>query len=187
MKTLLTLLTCLFLLSPNVVLSETVKYEDLVERNGLFYKKSSDVPFSGKVTGKRKGLLHHGKKEGPWVVYWDNGQEHFKTEYRDGKKHGLDFGYHRNGHLSSFGNYTNDKQDGPWVVFWKDDRLWMKGEYKHGKQEGPWVVYWSNGQLGSRGQYKNGRLEGPWINFKRDGSIMKKWTGTFKDGEKVSD
>ena len=55
MKKLITLLTCLFLLSPNVVLSETVKYEDLVEREGLYYKNFTDVPFTGTVTGENKG------------------------------------------------------------------------------------------------------------------------------------
>ena len=46
MKKLLTLLTCLFLLSPNVVLGETL--EDLVERGGLFYKKFTDINKRGK-------------------------------------------------------------------------------------------------------------------------------------------
>jgi len=45
----LTLLTCLLLLAPNVVLSETM--DDLVVRDGLYYKKSSDIPFSGEITG----------------------------------------------------------------------------------------------------------------------------------------
>jgi len=41
MKKLLTLLTCLFLLSPNVVLDETI--DVLVKRGGLFYKKFTDI------------------------------------------------------------------------------------------------------------------------------------------------
>ena len=57
MKTLLTLLTCLFFLSPNVVLSETVKLKDLVKRDGLYYKKFTDVPFTEKTTGKDQVVL----------------------------------------------------------------------------------------------------------------------------------
>ena len=41
MKKLLTLLTCLFLLSPNVVLGEMM--DDMPERGGLFYKKFTDI------------------------------------------------------------------------------------------------------------------------------------------------
>ena len=51
----LTLLTCLLILSPNVVLGEKLTFGDLEERNGLFYEKSSNVPFSGKVSGVLKG------------------------------------------------------------------------------------------------------------------------------------
>ena len=48
-KLTLTLLTCLFILSPNVVLGETM--DDLVKREGIYYKKFTDVPFTGKTTG----------------------------------------------------------------------------------------------------------------------------------------
>jgi hypothetical protein len=55
-KHILTLcLTCLILLSPHVVLSETVKFEDLVERDRLYYKKFTDAPFNGKVAGREQG------------------------------------------------------------------------------------------------------------------------------------
>ena len=66
MKTRLTLLTCLFFLSPNVVQSETVQLEtlvkrllraqdvvigttmdDLVHRDGLYYKKFTDIKICG--------------------------------------------------------------------------------------------------------------------------------------------
>jgi hypothetical protein len=49
--------------------------KDLVEREGLFYKKFSDVPFTGKTTGNEQGSLKNGKKDGPWVYYHDNAQK----------------------------------------------------------------------------------------------------------------
>jgi len=49
-------------LSSNVVLSETVKLDDLVKREGLHYKKFTDVPFTGKVTGERQGSFKNGKR-----------------------------------------------------------------------------------------------------------------------------
>jgi hypothetical protein len=45
----LTLLTCLLFLSPNVVLSED--WKDLVKRDGIHYKKFSQIPFSGEIFG----------------------------------------------------------------------------------------------------------------------------------------
>ena len=139
MKTLLTLLTCLFIFSPNVVMSETVKSEDLVERNGIYYKKFTEVPFTGKTSGRIQGSYEKGKKHGPWVYYHENGQ------------------------------------------------LDMKGTYKDGNADGPWVSYYENGKLSFKGTYKDGKEDGPWVTFKIDGTVDKEWTGTYKNGKKISD
>ena len=85
----LTLLTCLLFLSPNVVLRQT--FDDLVFRDGLFYKKFSQVPFSGVTTGKSQGTIKNGIREGAWITY------------------------HPNGQIKSKGNYKNGKTDGSWV------------------------------------------------------------------------
>ena len=82
MKSLLNLLTCLLFLSPNVVLSETMN--DLVRREGLHYKKFSDVPFTGKTTGEIQGTFRNGKKDGLWLRYYDNGQVSYKATYKNG-------------------------------------------------------------------------------------------------------
>ena len=63
----LTLLTCLLFLAPNVVLSETM--DDLVVRDDLYYKESSDIPFSGEITGLSKGAFKNGKVDGTWIGY----------------------------------------------------------------------------------------------------------------------
>ena len=89
--------------------------DDLVLREGILYKKFSDVPFSGKVTGSYKGLIKNGKKEDSWSYFYENGQ------------------------------------------------LAGKGNWKKGKQEGVWVYYFD------------------------DGGFDASWSGTFKNGVKVSD
>ena len=106
------LLACLFLLSPNVVLSETVKFKDLVEKEGLYYKESTSVPFSGKVTGKTQGTLRNGK--------WNGSSE----------------SYHKNGQLGYKGNYKNGKKEGPWVAYYRNGTVNEKiiGIYKNGKK-----------------------------------------------------
>ena len=62
-----------------------------------------------------------------------------------------------------------------------------KVSYKNGKEEGEWVGYHRNGQLSSKGSYKNGLWEGDWVEYYGDGTLYKRGTGTFKNGEKVSD
>ena len=62
-----------------------------------------------------------------------------------------------------------------------------KGEILEGKKDGLWEEYWDNGQLYSKGHYKDGKRDGLWKYFYQDGAVYKEWTGTYKDGEKVSD
>ena len=63
-------------------------YFDLVQREGLYYKKFTEVPFSGTVTGRFQGKIKNGKKDGPWVGYWKNGQLMYKGTWKDGKREG---------------------------------------------------------------------------------------------------
>ena len=61
------------LLFSSLALGEEVTMDDLVITNGLYYKKFTDVPFSRKVTGFEHGSFKNGKKEGPWVMYHEDG------------------------------------------------------------------------------------------------------------------
>ncbi|MGY9010554.1 MAG: toxin-antitoxin system YwqK family antitoxin, partial [Rhodobacterales bacterium] len=74
--------------------SETVSPNDLVIRNGMFYKKFTDVPFIGDVSGKQNGTIINGKRDGFWESYYENGQLNWK------------------------GNYKDDCLDGPWEYYY---------------------------------------------------------------------
>ena len=135
MKHFLAPILLLVFLFPALALGEEVDFvDDLVEREGIYYKKSTDVPFTGKVTGQEQGTFKNGKKEGPWVDYWENGQLKMKGDYRDRGR------------------------EGSWVSYWENGQLEMKGDYKNGKTEGPWVGYNEDGTVnkGNTGTYKNG-------------------------------
>jgi antitoxin component YwqK of YwqJK toxin-antitoxin module len=134
MRHILTSVVLLVLLFPSLALGKTMK--DLVERDGLHYKKFTTVPFSGKITGNTQGSFRNGKKHGPWVRYYNNGQLLFKGTYKNGKK------------------------DGPWVSYWGNGQLFTKGTYKNGENEGPWVGYKKDGTVWEEytGTYKDGKL-----------------------------
>ena len=80
----------------------------IVAEEKLENKKLSDVPFTGKIIGKKNGLMKNGKREGTWVNYDDNGN------------------------LSSKGDYKNDKREGLWVTYHSNGELYTKGHYKNG-------------------------------------------------------
>ena len=85
------------------------------------------------------------------------------------------------------GRVEDGKKEGKWVGYHEDGDLRYRGSYKNGKEEGEWVGYHGNGQLSSKGSYKNGLWEGDWVEYYGDGTLYKRGTGTFKNGEKVSD
>tara|TARA_Y100001936_G_scaffold253319_1_gene317283 strand:+ start:1942 stop:2286 length:345 start_codon:yes stop_codon:yes gene_type:complete len=93
-------------------LGETM--DELVKRNGLYYKKHNDTLFTGRVIGKEQGEIKNGKKEGEWVRYWRNGRPMSKIDFKNGKK------------------------EGEWAIYYSDGRLREKGRYKNGEMQGEW-------------------------------------------------
>ena len=141
--------------------TESVELKVLKEREGFHYKKHTDIPFTGKVTGDEQGSFKDGKKVGPWVKYYADGQLWDKGTYKDGKK------------------------NGPCVRYHGDGQLWSKGTFKDGKPDGPWISYHDNGQLWTEGTFKDGEGDGPWVGFFKDGTVNDEYTGTVKNGVKI--
>ena len=107
MKRILAPILLLTLLFPALAFGETMK--DLVLRDGIFYKKFSEVPFTGKITGRMQTTFKNGKKDGPLFHYWHNGQLYYKGTYKDGKMDGPWVGYNKDGTVSEYftGTYKN--------------------------------------------------------------------------------
>ena len=133
MKQLTSIILILFLsLLSSPSWSETLTMDDLVERNDLYYKKFTNVPFSGEISGIKSGSIKKGRKYGEWVSYHKNGQLHEKGNYKDGKKDGL------------------------WEEYYKDGQFVLKGNFKDGKKDGLWEWYYENGSLQKTETWKNG-------------------------------
>lgn len=133
MKLLITTLTFLYFITSSV--SWGVTMEDLVNKNGIYYSKSSDIPFTGNVTLKtcESNELHckelvnlkNGKRDGFGLKFWDNGKLRHKINYANGKKNGSIVEHHYNGQLKTKGFFKKNKKDGS---LWKE----ITGEFKHG-------------------------------------------------------
>ena len=76
---------------------ESVDATELVERDGIYYKKFTVVPFTGKTTGKEQRTYKDGELHGPWVCYVKNGQLWIKGTYKDGKMDGSWVSYRKDG------------------------------------------------------------------------------------------
>ena len=55
-----------------MVFAESI--DDLVVRDETYYKKFSDIPFTGKISGKISTGVDYGKLQGLWLSYYENGQ-----------------------------------------------------------------------------------------------------------------
>ena len=113
-----------------------VTFDDLVERNDLYYEKFTDIPFTGEVTVKEQGSIENGKWHGAVVTYRDDGQLWYKQNYKNGMLEGAFISYHENGQLLAKGNQKNGETEGAWVGYHEDGTVWKKmtGTFKDGKK-----------------------------------------------------
>ena len=138
-------------------------FDNLVKRDGLWYKKFTNIPFTGEINeGTDRGNVEDGKLTGVWEFYFPDGQLEVKVHMKNGLRDGLAERYWQNGQLDFVGKYKNDKKDGAWKYYNSDGRLWSMGEYQNEKKEGVWSNYFPNGQLNNIGEYRNNKKEGPW-------------------------
>jgi len=85
MRQILASMVLVVLLFPALAMGGEVKLKDLVITNGLYLKKFTEVPFTGKVTGKEQGRLKNGKRVGVWIEYDGNGRVSKEVTYENGK------------------------------------------------------------------------------------------------------
>ena len=95
---------------------EGVNQDELEEREGIYYFKDSDTPYTGKVyglyeNGQKKAEVNFkdGKRDGLELQWYENGQKQFEANFKDGKPDGLNLGWHENGQKKAEGNWKDDK------------------------------------------------------------------------------
>jgi hypothetical protein len=131
------LATALLALSLTASGAFALSIDELILTDRLYYKKLTDVPFTGELDeGWARGAIKNGKRDGLWVGYWDNGRVVFK------------------------GAFKNGKEEGPWVEYYESGQLRFKGAWKNHKRHGPWVYYYENGTKNEAltGTYRKGKL-----------------------------
>ena len=165
MKQLLIILSLLF---TSVSWSKNLNYNDLVLRDGVYYKKFSNIPFTGKVKGKQQGRMKKGKKYGDWLEFFNTGQLSGKGKYEEGEKEGFWIFYFNvrgteiyppGGNMSQKGYYKLGVKVGEWEYFRHGESIYSKGVYnENGKKNGRWLIFDTNGVITSDETYSNGKF-----------------------------
>jgi antitoxin component YwqK of YwqJK toxin-antitoxin module len=164
-KILITFFTILFCLTSSVGWSLTM--DDLIEKNGIYYLKSTDVPFTGEIHEQNKykrttyGSFKDGQKS-QWSIIWHNGSR-------------------------IHGKYKNNLREGLWISYYPNGKISTYIDYENGKEEGPVEFFYSDGQKQADLTFKNGTRNGKCTYYNKDGTLMQDKTGTYKNGKKISD
>ncbi len=73
---------------------EKVHFDQLQNRDGLYYMVNDKEPFSGEIVSYEEGKIElegnvqNGLKDGLWIYYYPNGQKKAEGMYKDGLKEG---------------------------------------------------------------------------------------------------
>ena len=93
---------------------DPINYENLLyEKDGVFYGKQSNKPYSGKVfslygDGKKKtfGNLKKGKSNGLWIWFHENGVKKYEGTWKNGNLNGLRTEWYKNGNKKQLRSKT---------------------------------------------------------------------------------
>jgi len=162
-KTILPYFLILFLFPLQIAWGETVAYKDLVKRKGsnhekIYYKKFTDIPYTGKTKGLVVTQLKNGKPYGSYLQYHENGQlmkKYFIKEFPY-KYHGKYFEYYSNGKLRDICQYKNGLPYGKCVSYFKNGRIEEIQRFNEkGQLHGNRTIYFLNGKS-KESIYRNG-------------------------------
>ena len=121
---------------------ETLGNENIFEIDGVYYKKGTNVPFTGEFIGQKNGKLtdkgryKNGKRDGLWISYHENGQIADQGEFKNGEPHGFYIAFYPNGITATKRTYKNGLIEGLSESFTENGRLELRVNYKNGKQDG---------------------------------------------------
>ena len=173
-----------FVLILGTVVSAQVPESELEQRDGLWYLRDSDRPYTGRVAGGDgpTGTLKDGKRVGKWVWAYENGQPRFELLYRDGTRL-KGTGWHPNGKIESEMSFEDGLPNGPRRRWDENGHLRHERFYIGGKLDGKETIRDHNGAVLYTAHHKAGELDGEVIWWYPDGSP--RWTTQYEAGVKT--
>lgn len=145
----------------HTVLSDCLQ---LAASQGLVYYQ--DSVFTGRSIKKKfdrvvqsVGYLG-GKKDGPFLLYFNTGDLSYFCFYRSGRKVGEAKSWWSNGKLRSQSNFVDGVADGRQLQWYKTGQLFKEINLVDGKEEGMQRSWRKNGKIYNNYEAKNGRIFG---------------------------
>jgi len=167
-----------------------VDYQELIERDSVFYYQDEKKPFSGVAveyfgdnkTKKAVREIKNGKRHGKVTTYFfSNGNVEFSTNFFDGKRHGKLAKYYENGQINATSNFKNGELHGKTTIYYTNGLLQGEVDFIDGKENGKSFEYYENGQVKEQNSYKNGRRHGEQVSHFESGQVERR--SNYKDGK----
>jgi len=118
---------------------------------------------------------HNGKREGIIILYYENGNKKFQTEYKDGRMINERMCFD-----------INEKPiNGEYLTYYNNKVKEREGNCINGKPEGEFKVYDSTGRISIIANYKNGKPHGLTYYYNHNNLIYK--TEKYNDGNFIEE
>ena len=163
------------------------------------YKKITTYSPSGSLESKYKQHRKTQEKEGPYLLYFEDGKIAIHRIYKKGKLSGEELVYHPNGALQKKAMAVNGTLNGPFIYYYDNGIIHQEGFYKNdrihdtlktyyksgvlkefvifvdGDENGAIHYYYPSGKLHYTGYLFNGdNKHGAFIYYDEEGNIYKK-------------
>lgn len=197
------MLFTLFFLPTLIFLSCTqpVPQEKLVVKNGLFYLKGQDQPFTGRSiqrfsNGKvrTESRFLKGKRHGKFRSWYSTGRKRFVNRFKNGKRDGACIGWYENGQIKLSTNFKKGKARGMWIKYHWNGKKAEEETYAQDLRQGDRIQWYSSGEKKYQSSFRNGTLHGTMTSWydngqKRfekhfvDGNAHGKWRNWYSNGK----
>ncbi len=122
-----------------------------------------------------------GKENGTAYYYFDSPNTlEIEMEMKHGKKNGEFRRYFENGLLDTYCTYVNDSIEGVAINYTANGAKSQEFTYVHGIKNGPHKAYHLSGDIKIEGQFKNNLFDGKWTYYDERGVVVGE--GSFKEG-----
>lgn len=121
-----------------------------------------------------------GRRTGPWIEFWPDGEPKAQGPYVAGEREGDWQFFARDGRLEQEGSYRSGQWHGRWKWYHVDGRLHRDERYRKGREDGEFLELGQAGDTLAIGVYERGLQVGEWVEHVRDD----RREGRYLDGER---
>lgn len=131
-----------------------------------------------------RGTFNHGKSDGVWRFYYEDGSPAVVIGFSNGLRHGRTTVWSAKGKKLVEGNWDGGFRDGAYRLWHANGRLAAEFHFDHGKPVGVGRNWYANGTLRSVIPYVDGRIQGVLRVYNERGELTQ--AVQYENGEVVT-